>query len=297
MNNPASSTLARVTDTEISSANGFMVLAIHLVATLALLGTAVVMGGAGGILLGVITAITSFVFLGGYYILEPNEAAVHTFFGQYVGTVTTNGMRWNNPLYSTRKAIQRVVNFESKRLKVNDLDGNPINISAVVVWRVRDAASAFFSVNDFQDFIATQTESALRTLATAYSYDSHHEDGKLSLRESQDEISTRLCAEIQERVAIAGLEIIESRLNELAYAPEIAGAMLQRQQAQAVVSAREQIVKGAVGMVKSALDQLKSEGVVDLDEERKAQMVSNLLVVLCGDRSVTPMVNTGSIHS
>lgn len=295
----APSTLVRVTDKEINSFNGFVALAIHGLLTLLLVGAAVMMGGVGGIILGVLTVVTSLFFLGGYFILEPNQVAVHTFFGDYVGTVKTTGMRWNNPLFSTRKVVQRVLNFESKNLKVNDLDGNPIHISAVIVWRVRDAASALFSVNGFTDFISTQTESALRTLATGYSYDSHDKEseGIVSLRESQDEISTRLREELQDRVAIAGLEVIEARLNELAYAPEIAGAMLQRQQAQAVVAAREQIVKGAVGMVKSALEQLDDENIVDLDDERKAQMVSNLLVVLCGDRSVSPMINAGSIHS
>lgn len=287
---------SHVQDVEIPSRDGFIVLVIHAIATLGALLGAWQVGGVAAIVLAVVTMVVSFFFLGGYYILDPNQAAVHTFFGRYVGTVSQNGFRWNNPFYSTTKVSLRVLNFESKELKVNDLDGNPINISAVVVWRVKDSASAIFSVDDYEEFIGIQTESALRHLATAYSYDSHN-DGQMSLRESQNEIAERLKAEIQERASLAGLDILEARLNKLSYASEIASAMLQRQQAQAVVSARKLIVEGAVGMVQLALEKLKTDGVVELDEERKAQMVSNLLVVLCSDRSASPVINAGSIHS
>lgn len=287
---------SHVQDVEIPSRDGFIVLVIHAIATLGALLGAWQVGGVAAIVLAVVTMVVSFFFLGGYYILDPNQAAVHTFFGRYVGTVRQNGFRWNNPFYSTTNVSLRVLNFESKELKVNDLDGNPINISAVVVWRVKDSASAIFSVDDYEEFIGIQTESALRHLATAYSYDSHN-DGQMSLRESQNEIAERLKAEIQERASLAGLDILEARLNKLSYASEIASAMLQRQQAQAVVSARKLIVEGAVGMVQLALEKLKTDGVVELDEERKAQMVSNLLVVLCSDRSASPVINAGSIHS
>ena len=284
-----------VQDVEIPSRDGFVVLALHLGATLAGFVGAWLVGGVMGIVMAVAVVILSF-FMMGYYTLEPNTTAVHTFFGRYVGTVSTTGFRWNNPLYSTKIISMRVDNFESKELKVNDLDGNPIMISAVVVWRAKDAATAIFSVDNYQEFISIQTESAVRSLASHYSYDSHA-DGKLSLRESQDEIAEKLREEIQTRAALAGLEIIEARLNKLSYASEIAGAMLQRQQAQAVVAARTLIVEGAVGMVDLALKKLNSDGIVELDDERKAQMVSNLLVVLCGDRSVSPVVNAGSIHA
>ena len=284
-----------VQDVEIPSRDGFLVLAIHLTLTLAGLFGAWMLGGILGIVAAVLTFLVS-LFMMGYYTLEPNTTAVHTFFGRYVGTVSTTGFRWNNPLYFTKIISMRVENFESKELKVNDLDGNPIMISAVVVWRARDAATAIFSVDNYEQFISIQTESALRSLASSYSYDSHA-DGKMSLRESQDEIAEKLREEIQTRARMAGLEIIEARLNKLSYASEIAGAMLQRQQAQAVVAARTLIVEGAVGMVQLALDKLKADNVVELDDERKAQMVSNLLVVLCGDRSVSPVVNAGSIHS
>lgn len=290
---------SHVQDVEIASRDGFVVLAIQALVTLLAIGGALsllpISGALSFLLIGTIV-ITSLFFLSGYYILDPNESAVHTFFGRYVGTVTQNGFRWNNPFYSTSKMTLKVDNFETKELKVNDLDGNPINISAVVVLRVRDSATARFAVDDYQEFIHIQAESALRKLASEYSYDSntgeHH-----SLRESQAEVADRLKEEIQERGSLAGLEIIEARLNKLSYASEIAGAMLQRQQAKAVVAARAEIVEGAVGTVKMALDKLSEDSIVELDDERKAQMVSNLLVVLCSDRSATPIINAGSIHS
>lgn len=285
-----------IVDVEIGSVDGFLALGIQVVATLLLLAAFFMLGGPVGFTLMGLVALVSFVCLSGYTILDPNRVAVMTFFGRYVGTLKTNGFRWNNPLYNSEKVSVRVDNFETKELKVNDLDGNPINISTVIVWRVRDAAQAVFAVDDYNDFINVQSESSLRHLASNYSYDSHDSE-KLSLRESQEELAARLKEEVQNQVAMAGIEVLDARLNKLSYAPEIASAMLQRQQAQAVVSARTLIVQGAVGMVEMALEELQKKGTVELDEERKAQMVSNLLVVLCGDRAAQPVVNAGSIHS
>jgi regulator of protease activity HflC (stomatin/prohibitin superfamily) len=217
------------------------------------------------------------------------------FFGRYTGTVRKDGFHFVNPLTSRRKVSTRVRNHETDVLKVNDFDGNPVEIAAVVVWQVTDTARAVFEVDDFVRFVAIQTETAVRHIATSYPYDNHESEG-LSLRENADEITERLSAEITARVAAAGVSVLESRITHLAYAPEIAGAMLQRQQAGAVVAARNRIVEGAVGMVQLALTRLAEEGVVELDEERKAAMVSNLMVVLCGDRATQPIVNAGSLY-
>jgi len=217
------------------------------------------------------------------------------FFGRYVGTVRDPGPRWANPFYSKTGVSLRVRNFESSKLKVNDLDGNPIEIAAVVVWQVVDTAEALFQVNDYEDFVHIQSESALRTMATSYPYDSH-DTGAVSLRSHGSEISDHLQKEIQERLASAGMKVIEARITHLAFAPEIAQAMLQRQQASAIIAARTRIVEGAVTMVEMALDQLAARNVVNLDEERKAAMVSNLLVVLCGERGTQPIVNTGTLY-
>ena len=231
----------------------------------------------------------------GFYMIEPNQAAVLSLFGKYVGTVKDNGLRWNNPFYSAKKVSLRVRNFESSKLKVNELDGSPIEIGAVVVWQVVDSAEAVFNVDSYESYVHIQSEAALRAMATSYPYD-QHEDGQIALRSHGAEISKHLQEEIQERLAAAGVRVIEARISHLAYASEIAQAMLQRQQANAVVAARTRIVYGAVSMVQMALDELKKAGVVELDEERKAAMVSNLLVVLCSDRATQPVVNTGSIY-
>ena len=233
--------------------------------------------------------------LPGFYMLEPNQAAVLALFGKYVGTVKENGLRWNNPFFSAKKVSLRVRNFESSKLKVNELDGSPIEIGAVVVWQVVDSAEAVFNVDSYESYVHIQSEAALRAMATSYPYD-QHEDGQIALRSHGAEISKHLQEEIQERLAAAGVRVIEARISHLAYASEIAQAMLQRQQANAVVAARTRIVYGAVSMVQMALDELKKAGVVELDEERKAAMVSNLLVVLCSDRATQPVVNTGSIY-
>ncbi len=243
----------------------------------------------------VVTAVVGLVVLRGLVTIAPGEARVLQFFGRYVGTVRADGLRWINPFASRRKVSTRVRNHETATSKVNDADGNPIEIAAVVVWRVEDTAQALFEVDNFVAFVETQTETAVRHIATSYPYDNHGAAG-LSLRENADEITEKLSAEIGARVRAAGVHVIESRLTHLAYAPEIAQAMLQRQQAGAVVAARERIVEGAVGMVEMALDKLAANQVVELDEERKATMVSNLLVVLCGDRSTQPVVNAGSLY-
>ena len=246
----------------------------------------------GGALL---VALTDLLLMIGFYMVEPNQAAVVSLFGKYVGTVKEQGLRWNNPFYSKRKVSLRVRNFESGKLKVNELDGSPIEIAAVIVWRVVDSAEAVFNVDDYESFVHIQSEAALRAMATAYPYD-QHEEGQVSLRSHPVEISERLKQQLDERLTEAGVDVIDARISHLAYAPEIAHAMLQRQQANAVIAARTRIVAGAVGMVEMALAELQKNGVVQLDEERKAAMVSNLLVVLCGDRSTQPIVNAGTLY-
>ncbi|WP_045767242.1 SPFH domain-containing protein [Xanthomonas albilineans] len=233
--------------------------------------------------------------LAGLYTLEPNQAAVLSLFGKYIGTVKDAGLRWNTPFYNKRKISQRARNFESGRLKVNELDGSPIEIGAVIVWQVMDAAEAVYNVDDYERFVHIQSEAALRAMATSYPYD-QHEDGQISLRSHPNEISEQLKRHLDERLTQAGVDVIEARISHLAYAPEIAHAMLQRQQANAVIAARTRIVAGAVGMVEMALAELHKNGVVELDTERKAHMVSNLLTVLCSDRGTQPIVNTGSLY-
>ncbi|WP_206861159.1 SPFH domain-containing protein [Lysobacter changpingensis] len=246
---------------------------------------------AGALALG----LASFVALFGLYMVEPNKAAVLSLFGKYVGTVKENGLRWNNPFLAKKKVSQRVRNFESGKLKVNELDGSPIEIAAVIVWQVVDSAEAVYNVDDYESFVHIQSESALRAMATSYPYD-QHEEGQLALRSHAAEISQHLQDELAERLADAGVRVIDARISHLAYAPEIAQAMLQRQQANAIIAARTRIVAGAVGMVEMALAELQKNGVVNLDEERKAHMVSNLLVVLCGERSTQPIVNAGTLY-
>ena len=239
--------------------------------------------------------VAAILILTGLFVVNPNEGKVLQFFGSYVGTVKRAGLRWANPLYTKKRISQRVRNFESSRLKVNDNEGNPIEIASVVVWRVIDTAEAVFEVDDYNNYVKVQTESALRNLATSYSYDSHDE-AQISLRGHTTTVADHLKKEIQERLARAGVEVMEARISHLAYAPEIAHAMLQRQQAGAIIAARQRIVEGAVGMVEMALDMLSRRDIVALDNERKAAMVSNLLVVLCGDKSTQPIVNTGTIY-
>lgn len=248
--------------------------------------------GLVGATLFLIVAVFSWV---GLFVVNPNEAKVLQLFGRYVGTVREAGLRWANPLYSKVNVSTRVRNFETGKLKVNDQNSNPIEIAAVVVWRVVDTAEALFEVDDYVQYVQVQSEAALRGLATNYPYDAHEED-QLSLSANAAEISEKLTAEIQDRLAKAGVEVIESRISHLAYAPEIASAMLQRQQANAIIAARQKIVEGAVGMVEMALADLAARHVIELDDERKAQMVSNLLVVLTSDRNPQPVVNAGSLY-
>ena len=236
------------------------------------------------------------VFLSaGLFVVNPNEGRVLQLFGDYVGTVRISGLRWANPFYTKKRISLRVRNFESARLKVNDNEGNPIEIAAVVVWQVVDSAEAVFQVDDYNNYVKVQSEAALRNLATSYTYDTH-DDSQMSLRSHTAEVADHLKKEIQERLSRAGVEVIESRISHLAYAPEIAASMLQRQQAGAIIAARQRIVEGAVGMVEMALDMLSRRDIVTLDDERKAAMVSNLLVVLCGERAAQPIVNTGTIY-
>jgi regulator of protease activity HflC (stomatin/prohibitin superfamily) len=234
------------------------------------------------------------LFVSGLTVLSPNEARVIQFFGRYVGTIRVSGLHWTVPLSTKRRVTLRVRNFESARLKVSDADGNPVEIAAVVVWKVTDSAKAVFAVDDHINYVAIQAEAAVRHLATTYPYDAH-EDGRTSLRDGAA-VSEELTTELRERVELAGVEVVETRITHLAYAPEIAQVMLQRQQAAAVIAARSRIVDGAVGMVEMALTQLSERNVVELDEERKAAMVSNLLVILCGDSRATPIVNAGTLY-
>ena len=236
------------------------------------------------------------VFLmAGLFVVNPNEGKVLQFFGKYVGTAKNAGLRWANPFYTKKRVSQRVRNFESGKLKVNDNEGNPIEIAAVVVWKVVDTAEAVFEVDDYNNYVKVQSESALRNLATSYTYDAHDEH-TVSLRGTTQVVADHLKKEIQDRLARAGVEVLEARISHLAYAPEIAHAMLQRQQAGAIIAARSRIVEGAVGMVEMALEMLSKREIVNLDDERKAAIVSNLLVVLCGDKSTQPIINTGTIY-
>ncbi|HEX6217453.1 MAG TPA: SPFH domain-containing protein [Vicinamibacterales bacterium] len=231
----------------------------------------------------------------GLFMVNPNEGKVLQLFGEYKGTAKKEGLRWANPFLTKKKVSLRVRNFESSRLKVNDIDGNPIEIAAVVVWKVVETAEAIFEVDDYEHYVKVQSESALRNLATSYAYDAH-DDQHVSLRGHTNAVADHLKREIQDRLAKAGVQVLEARISHLAYAPEIAAAMLQRQQAGAIIAARQRIVEGAVGMVEMALDMLSAKSIIQLDEERKAAMVSNLLVVLCGDRNTQPVINTGTIY-
>lgn len=245
--------------------------------------------------LSVLVFVVCVFLLGGLFTVAPNEARVLQLFGKYVGSVRQEGLRWANPFYTKQRISLRARNFESSKLKVNDLHGNPVEIAAIVVWRVVDSAEACFQVDDYANYVHVQSESALRNLATQYAYDSH-EENELSLRGSTAVVADKLKTEIQERLTKAGVEVVEARISHLAYAPEIAVAMLQRQQASAIIAARQKIVEGAVSMVEMALEQLSKRHVVELDQDRRAAMVSNLLVVLCGERATQPVVNTGTIY-
>ncbi|HSQ58938.1 MAG TPA: SPFH domain-containing protein [Acidobacteriota bacterium] len=240
--------------------------------------------------------IASILAFAGLFTVQPNQAVVLIFFGSYVGTVRDTGWWWTNPFNLRKRVTLRVRSLNGQTIKVNDKAGNPVEIAAVVVWKVRDSAQASFDVEDYESFVAIQSETAVRHLASEYPYDAEDHEG-LSLRGSTDEVSGHLRKELQERLRQAGVDVLEARLSHLAYAPEIAGAMLQRQQAAAIIAARQRIVDGAVGMVEMALARLKEHDTVQLDPERQAAMVSNLLVVLCGERAATPVLNTGTLHN
>ena len=248
------------------------------------------------LILCVVVLVGCVIGLAGLFTVGPNMGVVLQLFGRYVGTVKAPGLRWANPFYSKRPISLRVRNFETSKMKVNDHDGNPIEIAAVVVWKVVDTAEAAFQVDDYANYVHVQSEAAVRNMATAYPYDTHEKE-RMSLRGNTAEVAEHLQKEVQERLAVAGMEIVEARISHLAYAPEIAAAMLQRQQASAIVAARTKIVEGAVGMVEMALAKLSEKDIVELDNERKASMVSNLLVVLCGERATQPVVNAGTIYS
>ncbi len=244
----------------------------------------------------IIIGVCNIVFMTGLFILNPNQAGAYVLFGHYQGTVKQSGFCWRNPFTTVKKISLRSRNLNGEKLKVNDHNGNPIEIAAVVVWKVKDTAQALFEVDDYEEYVETQSEAAIRHLAGRYPYDSEEEE-EISLRQGTDEVNVQLMGELQERLAKAGVEIEEARISHLAYAAEIAGAMLRRQQAQAVIAARKLIVQGAVSMVELALLQLSEKQVVDLDEDRKAAMVSNLLVVLCGEEHAQPIVNTGTLFN
>lgn len=289
--------MSEIREKEVKSVSGIplllILLALTIVAILAFI--AIDMSKATRIAVMVIGLPILLIAFSGLYKVEPNQSAVLSLFGKYIGSVRTPGLRFNNPFYTKKKISLRVRNFESGKLKVNELDGSPIEIAAIVVWEVNDSAEAVFNVDSYESFVQIQSEAAIRSMATSYPYDQHEAD-QISLRSHPMEISDRLRHEIQDRLAKAGINVIEARISHLAYSPEIAGAMLQRQQAGAIIAARKKIVEGAVGMVEDALAELKEKDIIDLDPERRAAMVSNLLVVLCSDKATQPVVNTGSLY-
>lgn len=281
----------------IKARGGFLFLLIGLL----------IIGSAAGLLatraipypfLAILGAVLGVIILSGLMVINPNESRVLTFFGKYVGTVKENGFLWVNPLYKKRKISLRASNFDSERVKVNDKRGNPILISVILVWRVQETYKAAFDVDNYQSFVRVQTDAAVRKLAGMYSYDSFDDDQvEITLRSNVGEVNDALEEELSNRLNIAGIEVIEARIGYLAYAPEIASAMLKRQQAEAIVAARLKIVEGAVSMVENALHELSKKGIITLDEEKKAAMVSNLMVILCSDKEATPVINTGTLGS
>ena len=286
----------RVREVPAHSIGGALALLLGLLGLLAAVFLFAASGESPGFAVGgALVLVAALISLRGLNTVAPGEARVVQLFGRYKGTIRQDGLRWVNPFTSRTKVSTRVRNHETAVLKVNDAYGNPIELAAVVVWKVEDTAQATFEVDNFVKFVATQTETAVRHIAIEYPYDAHDEEG-LSLRGNADEITQKLATELHARVETAGVQIIESRFTHLAYAPEIASAMLQRQQAGAVVAARRQIVEGAVGMVEEALARITERDIVELDEERKAAMVSNLMVVLCGDRAPQPVLNTGTLY-
>jgi regulator of protease activity HflC (stomatin/prohibitin superfamily) len=286
-----------IKERERAAAPGLLTLVLLLGGLLACIAGFI--GGAGSaqpLVIGgaVVCGIIILFLLSGMFIVNPNEAKVLVLFGEYAGSVRKPGMYWANPFFKRTSISLRIHNFESAKLKVNDHDGNPIEIAAIVVWRVVDSAEATFEIEDYRDYVRVQTESAVRNLATLHPYDAHQEEGQLSLRGATAEIAQQLKEEIQERVSKAGVEVSEARISHLAYSPEIAAAMLRRQQASAIIAARQKIVEGAVSMVEMALHQLTERHIVEMDQERKAAMVSNLMVVLCSEHNAQPVLNMGA---
>ena len=282
-----------------SVSSGYLMLVILAIAQLGLAYTTYLQIKAfsiAGIVAAVLASLIVLIMWAGFFMIHPNEAKVLQLFGKYVGTARDPGLKWANPFFAKTAVSTRVRNFESGKLKVNDSRGSPIEIAAVVVWKVFDTAEALFEVDDYEEFVNIQSESALRNLSTTYPYEPHEGEG-IALRSHPVDIAHALREEIQDRLEKAGVTVVEARISHLAYAPEIASAMLRRQQASAIIAARTQIVAGAVSMVEMALEQLKAQNVVDLDDERKASMVSNLLVVLCGEENAQPVVNTGSLYT
>jgi regulator of protease activity HflC (stomatin/prohibitin superfamily) len=287
-----------IREKQVSAPSGWLALAILLPLLIVIVGLIVNEARSGAPapwLIVALAAAADGVCLGGLFVVNPNEGQVLQLFGRYAGTVKEPGMRWANPFYTKKRISQRIRNFESQRLKVNDIEGNPIEIAAVVVWKVVETAEASFEVDNYENFVHVQSEAALRNLATSYPYDAH-DDKVTSLRGQTAAVAEHLKTEIQARLEKAGVQVIEARISHLAYAPEIAAAMLQRQQAGAIIAARSRIVEGAVGMVEMALERLSEKQILKLDEERKATMVSNLLIVLCGERGAQPVINTGSLY-
>ena len=280
-------------ETVATTTSGYPMLAVLPVTIVMGIAGAILLSGVAVKILAVVITVMACVCLAGFYMVAPNEGRVLQLFGQYVGTDRALGLRWANPFYSKQRVSLRIRNFERGQLKVNDSAANPIEIAAVVVWRVVDTAEAVFEVDDYEDYVAIQSEAAIRNMATSYPYDDH-EGESITLRGSANEIGDILKTEVQERLGKAGVEVLEARISHLAYAPEIASAMLQRQQASAIVAARSKIVEGAVSMVEAALDQLTQRQIIELDAQSKASMVSNLLVILCSDRAAQPVVNSGS---
>ena len=283
-----------------SVTSGYLMLVVLAVAQL-LFGywfyTQVIAQSPAGIIASFLLSVIFLICWAGLFMVHPNEAKVLQLFGQYVGTCRDPGLKWANPFYTKASVSTRIRNFESGQLKVNDSNGSPIEIAAVVVWKVFDTAEALFEVDDYVNFVQIQSESALRNLGTTYPYEPHDDGDGIALRSNPAEIALALRDEIQDRLSQAGVTVIEARISHLAYAPEIANAMLRRQQASAIIAARKLIVRGAVSMVDLALDELQENDIVQLDEERKAAMVSNLLVVLCSDESAQPVLNTGSLYT
>ncbi len=291
--------MSMIQENKRSVPSGYLMIVVLAVAQIGfayVIFNSLVVMSIGGIIGSVVASIIVAIFWAGFFMVHPNEAKVLQLFGKYAGTVHESGLKWANPFYAKTAVSTRVRNFESGMLKVNDSRGSPIEIAAVVVWKVFDTAEALFEVDNFEEFVQIQSESALRNLSTTFPYEPHEGEG-VALRSHPGEIAQALREEIQDRLETAGVTVIEARISHLAYAPEIANAMLRRQQASAIIAARKQLVAGAVGMVQMALEELKKGNIVELDEERKATMVSNLLVVLCGEESAKPVVNAGSLYN